>query len=195
MISADTPILLSKACELFILELTLRSWLQTQECKRQMLQRFDIARAIRLVDTLDFLVELVSFDHHNKVLLLVLFFKYLSFQNGVSLLIQCSLKGEVTFCSGDLYQDDETGNCGEDVEPLSAVQVPVPMIDINEVRGMNLAVVVSFARKYKQFPVLVSECMKLYVVSGFFFIFFSGSGIDRSRNCSIIHEENIKISC
>ncbi|KAG8662502.1 nuclear transcription factor Y subunit C-1 isoform X2 [Manihot esculenta] len=94
MISADTPILLSKACELFILELTLRSWLQTQECKRQMLQRFDIARAIRLVDTLDFLVELVSFDHHNK--------------------------------------DDETGNCGEDVEPLSAVQVPVPMIDINE---------------------------------------------------------------
>ncbi|PON63556.1 Transcriptional activator NFYC/HAP5 subunit [Parasponia andersonii] len=66
MISADTPLLFSKACELFIMELTLRSWMQTEECKRRTLQRCDIARAIRNDELLDFLVDVVplSHDHH-----------------------------------------------------------------------------------------------------------------------------------
>ncbi|KAG9448998.1 hypothetical protein H6P81_008963 [Aristolochia fimbriata] len=59
MISADAPVLFAKACELFILELTLRSWLHTEESKRRTLQRSDIARAISRVDVLDFLVDLV----------------------------------------------------------------------------------------------------------------------------------------
>jgi nuclear transcription factor Y gamma len=38
MISAEAPILFAKACEMFILELTLRSWYQTEEFKRRTLQ-------------------------------------------------------------------------------------------------------------------------------------------------------------
>ncbi|KAE8022050.1 hypothetical protein FH972_007885 [Carpinus fangiana] len=66
MISADTPAVFSKACELFILELTLRAWLQTEECKRRTLQRCDIAMAISHDDLLDFLVDLVPLDHHRN---------------------------------------------------------------------------------------------------------------------------------
>ncbi|GMI73440.1 hypothetical protein HRI_001013300 [Hibiscus trionum] len=64
MISADTPILFSKACELFILELTLRAWLKTEEGKRRTLQRCDIARAIRQEGALHFLVDAVPLSNH-----------------------------------------------------------------------------------------------------------------------------------
>ena len=37
-ISAEAPIVFAKACELFILELTLRSWIHTEENKRRTLQ-------------------------------------------------------------------------------------------------------------------------------------------------------------
>ncbi|XVE72135.1 hypothetical protein DITRI_Ditri11bG0014300 [Diplodiscus trichospermus] len=66
MISADTPVLFSKACELFILELSLRAWLQTEEAKRRTLQRCDIARAIRQEESLDFLADVVPSINHNK---------------------------------------------------------------------------------------------------------------------------------
>eukprot|EP00252_Welwitschia_mirabilis_P002983 TRINITY_DN129_c0_g1_i1.p1 TRINITY_DN129_c0_g1~~TRINITY_DN129_c0_g1_i1.p1 ORF type:complete len:238 (-),score=51.66 TRINITY_DN129_c0_g1_i1:298-1011(-) len=59
MISAEATVLFSKACELFILELTLRSWLHTEENKRRTLQKDDIAGAIRRGDILDFLVDIV----------------------------------------------------------------------------------------------------------------------------------------
>ncbi|KAK9102706.1 hypothetical protein Sjap_019960 [Stephania japonica] len=62
MISADAPILFAKACELFILELTLRSWLQTEGNRRRTLQRADIANAIRRGEVLDFLLEVVPKD-------------------------------------------------------------------------------------------------------------------------------------
>ncbi|KAJ7975778.1 Nuclear transcription factor Y subunit C [Quillaja saponaria] len=57
MVSAEAPALFSKACELFILELTLRAWMQTEECNRRILQRCDIGRAIRQTDLFDFLPE------------------------------------------------------------------------------------------------------------------------------------------
>ena len=38
MISAEAPILFAKACEFFILELTLRSWMETELNKRRTLQ-------------------------------------------------------------------------------------------------------------------------------------------------------------
>jgi len=38
MISAEAPILFAKACEIFIIELTHRAWLHTQENKRRTLQ-------------------------------------------------------------------------------------------------------------------------------------------------------------
>uniref|UniRef100_A0A0C9QSE5 TSA: Wollemia nobilis Ref_Wollemi_Transcript_11948_1274 transcribed RNA sequence n=1 Tax=Wollemia nobilis TaxID=56998 RepID=A0A0C9QSE5_9CONI len=62
MISAEAPVLFSKACELFILELTLRSWLHTEENKRRTVQKNDIAGAIRRGDILDFLHDIVPTD-------------------------------------------------------------------------------------------------------------------------------------
>ncbi|XP_057489468.1 nuclear transcription factor Y subunit C-4-like [Actinidia eriantha] len=64
MISADTPILFSKACEFFVLELAVRAWLHTQENRRRTLQRCDIARAIRSDELLDFLVDVVQLENH-----------------------------------------------------------------------------------------------------------------------------------
>ncbi|KAL9343900.1 hypothetical protein Peur_064331 [Populus x canadensis] len=55
-----------KACELFILELTLRSWLQTTSCKRRTLQRCDISRVIRQEDMLNFLNRVVPCDQKKE---------------------------------------------------------------------------------------------------------------------------------
>ena len=38
MISAETTVLFAKACEMFIIELTLRSWQHTEAQKRKTLQ-------------------------------------------------------------------------------------------------------------------------------------------------------------
>ncbi|KAL5192175.1 Nuclear transcription factor Y subunit C-1 [Glycine soja] len=62
MISAEAPILFAKACELFILELTIRSWLHADENKRRTLQKNDIAAAITRTDIFDFLVDIVPRD-------------------------------------------------------------------------------------------------------------------------------------
>ncbi|VAH88857.1 unnamed protein product [Triticum turgidum subsp. durum] len=59
MISAEAPVLFAKACELFILELTIRSWLHAEENKRRTLQRNDVAAAIARTDVFDFLVDIV----------------------------------------------------------------------------------------------------------------------------------------
>ncbi|KAJ6430624.1 hypothetical protein OIU84_021920 [Salix udensis] len=39
MISAEAPVIFARACEMFILELTLRSWNHTEENKRRTLQK------------------------------------------------------------------------------------------------------------------------------------------------------------
>jgi len=69
MISAEAPVLFAKACELFILELTLRSWMHSEESKRRTLQRNDIAAAITKTDVFDFLVR-----NNDSFLLLFSFF-------------------------------------------------------------------------------------------------------------------------
>lgn len=54
----DTPDWLhAQACEMFILELTLRSWMHAEENKRRTLQRNDVAAAITKTDIFDFLVR------------------------------------------------------------------------------------------------------------------------------------------
>mmetsp|Transcript_37024 Transcript_37024/g.37684 ORF Transcript_37024/g.37684 Transcript_37024/m.37684 type:complete len:131 (-) Transcript_37024:127-519(-) len=58
MISAEAPVLFAKACELFILELTLRSWCYSERSKRRTLQKDDIQTAIKHTDVFDFLVGL-----------------------------------------------------------------------------------------------------------------------------------------
>jgi len=62
MISAEAPILFAKACEMFIIELTIRSWIHTEEGKRRTLQRNDIASAISKTDIFDFLIDIVPRD-------------------------------------------------------------------------------------------------------------------------------------
>ncbi|KAM3322442.1 hypothetical protein P3S67_003593 [Capsicum chacoense] len=62
MISAETPVLFAKACEMFIQELTLRSWIHSEENKRKTLQKNDIAAAISRTDTFDFLVDIIPRD-------------------------------------------------------------------------------------------------------------------------------------
>ncbi|KAL0480658.1 hypothetical protein AKO1_006884 [Acrasis kona] len=62
MISAEAPIIFAKACEMFIIELTTRSWVHTDEAKRRTLQRNDIAAAIAKTDVFDFLIDIVPED-------------------------------------------------------------------------------------------------------------------------------------
>lgn len=62
MISSEAPVLFAKAAEMFILELTLRSWIHTEENKRRTLQRNDIAMAITKTDMFDFLIDIVPRD-------------------------------------------------------------------------------------------------------------------------------------
>jgi len=59
MISAEAPVLFSKACELFILDLTMRAWSYTDENKRRTLQRSDVAEAIVNDEMFDFLIDIV----------------------------------------------------------------------------------------------------------------------------------------
>ncbi|CAF1125837.1 unnamed protein product, partial [Brachionus calyciflorus] len=59
MISAEAPIIFAKAAEIFIQEVTIRSWLHTEDNKRRTLQRNDVALAISKYDQFDFLIDIV----------------------------------------------------------------------------------------------------------------------------------------
>ncbi|KAJ0965260.1 hypothetical protein J5N97_026398 [Dioscorea zingiberensis] len=59
MIAAEAPVVFARACEMFILELTHRSWAHAEENKRRTLQKNDIAAAITRTDVFDFLVDIV----------------------------------------------------------------------------------------------------------------------------------------
>ncbi|CDZ98875.1 histone-fold-containing protein [Phaffia rhodozyma] len=58
MISAEAPIIFSRACELFISELTCRSYLVAEAGNRKTLQRGDIAKAVAGSDAFDFLCDI-----------------------------------------------------------------------------------------------------------------------------------------
>lgn len=59
MISAEAPVFFAKACELFIMELTMRAWMNAEVNKRRTLQKSDIASAISKTDVFDFLIDYV----------------------------------------------------------------------------------------------------------------------------------------
>nr|CAD1830753.1 unnamed protein product [Ananas comosus var. bracteatus] len=65
MISGEAPIVFSKACELFVEELTRRAWAVTVRGKRRTLHKDDVAAAVAATDIFDFLVELVSESNGN----------------------------------------------------------------------------------------------------------------------------------
>ncbi|KAG6383511.1 hypothetical protein SASPL_156724 [Salvia splendens] len=60
MISGEAPIVFSKACELFIEELTKRAWAMTLQRKTRTMHKEDVAAAVMETDIFDFLVGLVS---------------------------------------------------------------------------------------------------------------------------------------
>ncbi|KAF9996446.1 hypothetical protein BGZ80_002077 [Entomortierella chlamydospora] len=67
MISAEAPILFSKACEIFICEITRRAWLHAEENKRRTLQRSDVASAVSRSDQFDFLIDIVPREEPPKM--------------------------------------------------------------------------------------------------------------------------------
>lgn len=64
MVSGEAPALFAKACELFIIDLTLHSWQNTEDDKRPMLRRNDIAKAVRETELFDFLDEVLFPNDH-----------------------------------------------------------------------------------------------------------------------------------
>jgi nuclear transcription factor Y gamma len=58
MISAEAPVLFAKACELFILDLSIRAWGAAEKTKRRTLQKEDVDAAINNTDVFDFLRNL-----------------------------------------------------------------------------------------------------------------------------------------
>lgn len=58
MISAEAPVLFAKACEMFILELSLRANAAAEKSKRRTLQREDVDAAIKRCKVFDFLMDL-----------------------------------------------------------------------------------------------------------------------------------------
>lgn len=59
MIGADAPILLSKACELIISEISLRAWHHTAHSKRRTMKYTDIVSALPKTDVFDFLLDII----------------------------------------------------------------------------------------------------------------------------------------
>ncbi|KAF7682763.1 Nuclear transcription factor Y subunit C-4 [Astathelohania contejeani] len=59
MVASEVPILFSKVAEIFIEELTLRAWLNTEENKRRILQKNDLSAAVRTSDMFDFLIYII----------------------------------------------------------------------------------------------------------------------------------------
>lgn len=62
MIAGEAPAVFAKACEMFILELTMRAWLHAEEKKRKTLQKNDIAAAVARTDIFDFLLDIMPED-------------------------------------------------------------------------------------------------------------------------------------
>ncbi|EES13127.1 hypothetical protein BDA96_06G296100 [Sorghum bicolor] len=62
MISGEAPVVFSKACELFVAELTRRAWAATLDGKRRTVHREDVATAVHNTDLFDFLVDVVTAD-------------------------------------------------------------------------------------------------------------------------------------
>lgn len=60
MISAEAPVLFAKACEMFILEMTLRGWNYSENNKRKTLLKEDVKEAIQRTDIFDFLVDVID---------------------------------------------------------------------------------------------------------------------------------------
>jgi histone H3/H4 len=59
MISQEAPMLMTKACELLVKELTVRAWQHTERNRRRTLQRADLHAAVGESEVFDFLIDIV----------------------------------------------------------------------------------------------------------------------------------------
>lgn len=59
MIASEAPVLLGKACEIMVRELTVRAWRHTERNRRRTLQRQDVYAAVGESEMFDFLIDLV----------------------------------------------------------------------------------------------------------------------------------------
>ena len=66
MISAEAPVLFAKACEFFILEMTLRAWHIAEENNRRTLTRQDISDAVNRTEVWDFLADTVPAEQEKQ---------------------------------------------------------------------------------------------------------------------------------
>jgi nuclear transcription factor Y gamma len=66
MISGEAPFLISRACELFTLDLTMRAWAHTDSTNRRTLQRSDVADAVASTEQFDFLLDVVPRDETHQ---------------------------------------------------------------------------------------------------------------------------------
>ncbi len=68
MISAEAPVLFAKACEMFILEMSVRAWCYAEQSKRRTLQKEDIHVVLQLTEAFDFLnaVHLMNINQEQQ---------------------------------------------------------------------------------------------------------------------------------
>jgi len=59
MIASEAPILLGKACQMLVKELTIRSWRHTERNRRRTLQKQDVHAAVGESEVYDFLIDIV----------------------------------------------------------------------------------------------------------------------------------------
>jgi hypothetical protein len=67
MISGEAPVLMSKACELLIKDLSFRAWRHTERNRRRTLQRQDLHAAVGESEVYDFLIDIVPRVTTSKV--------------------------------------------------------------------------------------------------------------------------------
>jgi histone H3/H4 len=60
LIGSEVPVVLVKACELFMRDLTMRTWTETEERKRKTLGLGDLETACRRDEVFDFLIDFTS---------------------------------------------------------------------------------------------------------------------------------------
>ncbi|XP_017408969.2 uncharacterized protein LOC108321662 isoform X1 [Vigna angularis] len=65
MVSAETPMLMSKACEIFIQELTYRAWMRAEESNKSTVQPCDVAKVIMQNHAMQFLTDIVPDNLQN----------------------------------------------------------------------------------------------------------------------------------
>jgi len=66
MVASEVPILFSLLAEVFVEELTLRSWINMDEHNRRILQRVDIGAAIKTSQMYDFLLDIVPMHTYGR---------------------------------------------------------------------------------------------------------------------------------